>query len=87
MSSITKENNLPSDKVKVNCFLTKEHLLNLLLSLRLKENFCYFFGKKREETFSEKIMNFIIIDRDFPGGSAGKESTYRLGDLGSIPGL
>ena len=23
----------------------------------------------------------------FPGGSAGKESTYNVGDLGSIPGL
>ena len=23
----------------------------------------------------------------FPGGSDGKESTYNLGDLGSIPGL
>ena len=23
----------------------------------------------------------------FPGGSAGKESTYNAGDLGSIPGL
>ena len=23
----------------------------------------------------------------FPGGSGGKESTYSLGDLGSIPGL
>ena len=24
---------------------------------------------------------------DFPGGSVGKESTYKAGDLGSIPGL
>ena len=24
---------------------------------------------------------------DFPGGSAGKESTCNVGDLGSIPGL
>ena len=23
----------------------------------------------------------------FPGGSTGKESTYNVGDLGSIPGL
>ena len=25
--------------------------------------------------------------KGFPGGSAGKESTYNVGDLGSIPGL
>ena len=25
--------------------------------------------------------------RSFPGGSAGKESTCKVGDLGSIPGL
>ena len=26
-------------------------------------------------------------DLDFPGSSAGKESTYKVGDLGWIPGL
>ena len=28
-----------------------------------------------------------IHSEDFPGGSAGKESTCNVGDLGSIPGL
>ena len=27
------------------------------------------------------------ITAGFPGGSAGKESTYNVGELGSIPGL
>ena len=30
-------------------------------------------------------VSFIILG--FPGGSAGKESTCNVGDLGSIPGL
>lgn len=63
MSSLTKENNLPSDKVRGNHFLTKEYLLNLPLSLKLKDNFCYFFGKKREASINENIMSFIVIDR------------------------
>ena len=29
----------------------------------------------------------IDIDMGFPGGSDGKESTYNVGYLGSIPGL
>ena len=32
-------------------------------------------------------MTEALVLKDFPGGSAGKESTYNLGDLGSIPGL
>ena len=28
-----------------------------------------------------------MTDLGFPGGSAGKESAYNEGDLGSIPGL
>ena len=36
-------------------------------------------------TLYEKIIkNFKL---DFPCGSAGKESTYNAGDLGSVPGL
>ena len=87
MSNLTKENNLPSDKVRGNRFLTKEYLLNLLLSLRLKDSFCYFFDKKSEASINEKIMSFIVIDRDFPGVSAGKESSCSVGDLGLILGL
>ena len=33
---------------------------------------------------------FFLISKytlGFPGGSAGKESAYSVGDLGSIPGL
>ena len=29
----------------------------------------------------------VVIARDFPCGSAGKESTCNVGDLGLIPGL
>ena len=32
-------------------------------------------------------MTEALVLKDFPGGSAGKESTCNLGDLGSIPGL
>ena len=28
----------------------------------------------------------VVLDRDFPGGSDGKASVYKVGDLGSIPG-
>ena len=87
VSNLTKENNLPSDKVRGNRFLTKEYLLNLLLSLRLKDSFCYFFDKKSEASINEKIMSFIVIDRDFPGVSAGKESSCSVGDLSLNPGL
>ena len=36
------------------------------------------------------IMGFnwvLTVRLGFPGGSAGKESAYNAGDLGSIPGL
>ena len=29
----------------------------------------------------------LYLKYDFPGGSAGKESTWNVGDLGSVPGL
>ena len=29
----------------------------------------------------------LEVNRDFPGGSAGKESACNAGNLGSIPGL
>ena len=29
----------------------------------------------------------MVVGGSFPGGSAGKESTCSVGDLGSIPGL
>ena len=33
------------------------------------------------------IFGLHLISEGFPGGSAGKEFTYNVGDLGSIPGL
>ena len=36
------------------------------------------------------MEHFFILGskyKSFPGGSAGKESAYNAGDLGSIPGL
>ena len=35
----------------------------------------------------ELLLNMQYSGLCFPGGSAGKESTYNAGDLGSIPGL
>ena len=35
----------------------------------------------------EKGKGFICTHVGFPGGSAGKESTCNVGDLGSLPGL
>ena len=32
-------------------------------------------------------MNWLILPKGFPYSSVGKESTYNVGDLGSIPGL
>ena len=29
----------------------------------------------------------VMLPKGFPGGSVGKESAYKAGDLGSIPGL
>ena len=33
------------------------------------------------------FSQFVQNQKDFPGGSAGKESACNVGDLGSIPGL
>ena len=33
------------------------------------------------------ILNVIVLQKGFPGGSAGKESTCNVEDLGLIPGL
>ena len=35
----------------------------------------------------EHFFIFCSKYKSFPGGSAGKESAYNAGDLGSIPGL
>ena len=32
-------------------------------------------------------MVLLEVRKGFPGGSAGKESAYNVGDLGMIPGL
>ena len=42
-------------------------------------------GGRREPT--RKGYMCTMIDMGFPGGSAGKESTCNVRDLGSIPGL
>ena len=41
---------------------------------------------KRNITFPG-IKFFYIYIYDFPGGSDGKASAYKAGDLGSVPGL
>ena len=33
------------------------------------------------------LISCLYVLEGFPGSSAGKESTCRVGDLGSIPGL
>ena len=33
------------------------------------------------------ILQADFYHKNFPGGSAGKEVSYKVGDLGSIPGL
>ena len=47
-------------------------------------------------TLSLKFQNYSLLcpwrnceklDKSFPGGSGGKESSCNVGDLGSIPGL
>ena len=43
----------------------------------------YFFFLNNGDYFLEQEREF----RDFPGGSAGKESACNAGDLGLIPGL
>ena len=40
----------------------------------------------REDTLEKGTATHSSI-LGFPGGSAGKESAYNMGDLGSIPGL
>ena len=32
-------------------------------------------------------IKVVAVQMDFPGGSAAKESTCNVGELGSIPGL
>ena len=36
---------------------------------------------------SKRLFGNILVYKDFPCGSAGKESARNVGDLGSIPGL
>ena len=49
-------------------------------------------GREKRQRGPEKVFGGIIDEslpkpRGFPCGSAGKESAYKVGDLGSIPGL
>ena len=48
----------------------------------------FFSYLKRELSLHSKSHDFIFLfPRDHPCGSAGKESTCNVGDLGLIPGL
>ena len=38
------------------------------------------------DSFYNDLIHFFL-KLSFPGGSAGKEFAYNVGDLGSIPGL
>ena len=44
-------------------------------------------SKTRKEVWPSIISNYSFHLEGFPGGLAGKESAYTVGDLGSIPGL
>ena len=48
-----------------------------------------FLGSKitAEGDFSHEIKRYLLLGRDFPGGSDGKASAYNAGYPGSIPGL
>ena len=39
-----------------------------------------------EYPFAQQLCGYIRMKREFPGGSAGKESPCNAGDPGSIPG-
>ena len=43
--------------------------------------------KREKEMVQFPSSEMASGDMGFPGGSAGKESAYRAGDLGLIPGL
>ena len=43
--------------------------------------------KKRRLMFKIQLLSQTRKDMGFPGSSAGKESTYNVGDSSSIPGL
>ena len=54
----------------------------------------YLFSYLQHELKSSKVwvvrvelLLGVLQDLGFPGGSAGKESAYSVGDLGSIPDL
>ena len=44
-------------------------------------------GKKLPGSSKKQNLNFLFARASLPGGTAGKESTCNVGDLGSIPGL
>ncbi len=43
--------------------------------------------KKKYDVLHFFILYIYVLVLGFPGGSAGKESTCSMGDLGLIPGL
>ena len=53
----------------------------LFLSLG-KINFAYFMANRLRPIYEKKCFNF---SKGFPGGSAGKDSTCNVGDLGLTP--
>ena len=59
------------------------HIIYILCWLRCSLRFFHkLLGKFRKNIFLANPIYMI-----FPGGSACKESTYNMGELGSIPGL
>ena len=74
---------LPAAKIKINSWTYDHVILILFLSWRV------WFPRLKLS-----VRSLLVIDRchlyaymGFPSGSAGKESTCNVGDLGLIPGL
>ena len=43
-------------------------------------------GSSVNGIFQERILEWVAISLDFPGGSDSKASVYNVGDAGLIPG-
>ena len=52
----------------------------------IPKEFAFVLRKQYRNLIQNYIYNFPCR-KGFPGGSAGKESAFKVGDLGSIPGL
>ena len=76
-----------------HCFNILLEILNKWKKTKIKPTKCLNFEKKMKQYLQMTWLLILIIQENwwkpisFPGGSAGKESTCNVGDLGSIPGL